>query len=228
VAGQLAFDELPDGEELMERWRGAYSRWKRLQQTSLSASSSVSLSAPTDTDDDGSAYRHVFCAAQSRSDGAPSGASSLSFSPTETVKLYTDGSCDRLGRGGWATIFVAPSLPEPMRGYDRIRRTTTNNRAELIAVIKGMERLAAPTRVQIVSDSKYVVRGIRDWLANWKAQGWRAGSGRNKRALKNADLWQKLDALMSPHKVTCKWVRGHAGNAYNEECDRMAGAAAKR
>jgi ribonuclease HI len=96
----------------------------------------------------------------------------------------------------------------------------------LIAVIKGLERLAASTRLRLVSDSQYVVLGITERLPKWKQQGWRAGSGRHRRDLLNADLWQTLDTLLSKHTVTCEWVRGHAGHKWNEECDRMARQAA--
>lgn len=102
---------------------------------------------------------------------------------------------------------------------------TTNNRAELIAVIRGLERLSGPTRLEIVSDSEYVALGVTELLPKWKAQGWRAGSGKCKRDLKNADLWQMLDALLVRHTVTCEWVRGHSGHLLNEECDRLAHAA---
>jgi ribonuclease HI len=213
VAREMAFDELPDAEELLTRWRRAHARWNAL----VAATGAAYAAA-----DDSSASRHDFCAAKSRSDGASSGASSLSFSSDETVMLYTDGSCDRFtGRGGWAAIFVAPSLSQPFCGSGRLNRTT-NNRAELIAVIKALERLAAPTRLQLVSDSQYVVLGITERLPKWKQQGWRAGSGRHRRDLLNADLWQVLDALLSEHLVSCKWVRGHAGCRWNEECDRLA------
>ncbi|MCH7686951.1 MAG: ribonuclease HI, partial [Planctomycetes bacterium] len=146
----------------------------------------------------------------------------------ETVTLFTDGSYDRLTRhGGWAAILMAPSLASPVRGSGPLKRTT-NNRAELIAVIRGLERLATPVHVHIVSDSKYVTFGIVEGVPKWKAQGWRAGSGRRKRTLQNADLWKKLDALMEPHSVNCEWVRGHSGDKWNEECDRLAVAAMER
>jgi ribonuclease HI/retron-type reverse transcriptase len=219
VARQLAYDETPEDGELLRRWRTAYARWCRLQSSIVSG-----LTA----EGDGSASRHFFSAANGRSDGAPAGAPSLSFDPEEEVTLHTDGSFDRLTRqGGWAAIFVAPSLPTPIRGLGTLARTT-NNRAELIAVIKGLEQLSSPTRLLIVSDSVYLVRGVAKQLSKWKAQGWRAGAGRKKRPLQNLDLWQRLDALLQPHDVSCRWVRGHDGHRWNEEADRLANYAAAR
>ena len=87
---------------------------------------------------------------------------------------------------------------------------------------------SGPARITVISDSLYVVKGISEWLPRWKAQGWRAGSARRKRILENVDLWKKLDALLEPHSVTCRWVRGHTGDTWNEECDRLAVAAMKR
>ena len=104
----------------------------------------------------------------------------------------------------------------------------TNNRAELIAVIRGLELLIGPTRIKVVTDSKYLIYGIAEGLPKWKVQGWRAGSARRKRILQNVDLWKKLDALLESHSVICRWVRGHSGNVWNEECDRLAVAAMER
>lgn len=222
MARQWSFYELPSEETLAETWRESHSRWQILRQSSLRAVQAASQSDYKDTDADGSADRHVFSAAKRRSDGVPSGAPSLCFSLDEMVTLHTDGSCDRFTQqGGWAAIFEAPSLPRTMRGSGMLHRST-NNRAELIAVIKGLELLSGPTWLRIFSDSKYVVRGIDELLPKWKSQGWRAGSGRHKRTLQNADLWRKLDILLQPHKVTCKWVKGHSGDHWNQECDRMA------
>ncbi|MFH1920180.1 MAG: ribonuclease H [Planctomycetota bacterium] len=144
------------------------------------------------------------------------------------MTLATDGCCLAATRvGGWAYILDAASLIRPLVRHGGLRRTT-NNRAELLAVIKGLEALASPTLVKVVTDSEYVALGITKRLARWKLQGWRAGSGRHRRPLKNADLWKRLDALLANHKVTSQWVRGHAGHTLNVECDQLARAAAEK
>jgi len=220
IAENLAFDEVPELDEFQRRWSAAYARWSRL----------CSQAKPfRGTTGGGSARKVFFSAARDRrSDGASPDAPSLSFELDETVTLYTDGCCDRLTKqGGWAAILMAPSLPEVVQGSGPLKRAT-NNRAELIAVIKGLERLATPAHIRIVSDSKYVIYGIAEGLPKWKAQGWKAGSGRHKSDLKNTDLWKKLDTLMKPHSINCEWVRGHSGDTLNEECDRLAVVAMKR
>jgi ribonuclease HI len=163
-----------------------------------------------------------------RGDGGTSNSPSLSFQNDEVVTIYTDGGCDPLTKqGGWAAILFASSLPVPFKGSGNLVRTT-NNRAELQAVIKALECMQSPTRVKLVSDSRYVVDSLAERLPRWKAQGWRAGSGRHKRDLKNVDLWKRLDVLIEPHTITYEWVQGHSGNVWNEECDRMASEAMRR
>jgi len=127
--------------------------------------------------------------------------------------------------GGWAYILDAASLIRPLVRCGGLKRTT-NNRAEILAVIRGLESLAQPTAVHVLTDSEYVAMGITKRLARWRLQGWRAGSGRHRRPLKNADLWKRLDALLVEHRVTCEWVRGHAGHPLNVESDRLARIAA--
>lgn len=232
IGRQAAFDELPDAEYLAERWREAYSRWRKIRQAaSAPRALTTSLSASTAKTGNGSADCHVFCADTLRSDGAPtSGAPSLSLflSRGDRVTLHTDGCCLPSGVGGWGVIIESPSLSGPLRGAGAITRTT-NNRAELLAVINGLEQITVPCHVQISSDSKYVVEGISGGLAKWKSQGWRAGSGRHKRDLKNRDLWQHLDSLMQVHQsVVCRWVPGHSGHVENEACDRLAQLAARQ
>lgn len=226
---QVAFDELPDANELMDHWRASYARWQNIHRASRTVVHSLSrLSLPSGAGDDGSADRHVFLAAEGRGDGASCGAPSPFYSPNGTVSLYTDGSCDRFTeRGGWAAIFIVENTQATMKGRGKLPRTT-NNRAELIAVINALAILVGPTKLRIFSDSKYVVLGIAQHISKWKAQGWRAGSGRHKRDLCNADLWRDLDKLLEPHNVTCHWVRGHTGNIWNEQCDRMARAELNR
>ena len=98
-------------------------------------------------------------------------------------------------------------------------RETTNNRMELKAAIEALNALNGPSRVVLHTDSKYVMDGIREWLPNWKARGWKTAA---KKPVKNKDLWQALDAAAGRHEITWKWVRGHTGNAGNEEADALA------
>jgi ribonuclease HI len=105
---------------------------------------------------------------------------------------------------------------------------TTNNRAELTAVLEGLGKLRGPCTVHLVCDSRYVVDGISLHLNRWRRQSWRAGGGKHKRDLQNADLWQRIDELLRPHRVSCEWVRSHSGDPANEHCDRLAAKGLRR
>jgi ribonuclease HI len=141
------------------------------------------------------------------------------------VELFTDGAClGNPGPGGWAFILRHPTSGREVErsgGEDR----TTNNRMELTAVIEGLAALQAPSRVRIVGDSEYVLKGIRDWLAGWKRRGWRKA---DKSPVLNIDLWQRLDELLAGHQVSVEWTRGHAGHVENERCDKLAWEEARR
>lgn len=231
IATELAFDEVPDYRSLMEIWRRAYGRWCHIRGA-VSRKGRLPADTVAVTTGCGGSARHVrFAASRRCGDGAlPSSAPSppFSFRPDETVTLATDGCClMATSVGGWAFILDAPSLTQPVVRYGGFRRTT-NNRAELLAVIKGLESLTPSTAVHVLTDSEYVALGITKRLACWRLQGWRAGSGRNRRPLKNTDLWQRLDALLAQQEVTCRWVRGHAGHPLNEQCDQLARAAAEQ
>ena len=218
LAEEQAFTELPEEHHVQTRWHQAYQRWCSLRSpTSYSYCSGVN---------GGSACQSFFSrSGKPRSDGASRGAPSLSFSATQSITLYTDGCCDQQSScGGWAAILESDCFTTPIRIHGGLRRTT-NNRAELTAVIKGLQRTPVDAHVHLVSDSRYVVGGINGWLRKWKRQGWRAGSGRHKRALQNQDLWQRLDVLLATRKVTAGWVRGHTGHPRNEECDHLANQA---
>lgn len=137
------------------------------------------------------------------------------------VVLFTDGACSgNPGPGGWAFI-----LRHPASGTEKVESgseaETTNNRMELLAVIRGLEALKRPTVVELVTDSEYVGKGLTQWMAKWKVNHWRRGSS----AVKNADLWRRLDELASTHRVTFTHVRGHCGHPENERCDQLAVAA---
>lgn len=135
---------------------------------------------------------------------------------------YTDGACSgNPGPGGWGVLLRA------MEG-DRIVRQrelkggeaeTTNNRMELLAAINALESLTRPSAITVITDSAYVKNGVTGWIHNWKRNGWKTS---NKKPVKNAELWQRLDAAQHRHKVTWKWVKGHAGHPENERADELA------
>ncbi|MCP4591384.1 MAG: ribonuclease HI [bacterium] len=143
------------------------------------------------------------------------------------VVLYTDGACSgNPGPGGWACILSHAPTRSIKKLADSVE-DTTNNRMELTAVIEGLRTLKKPTRVKVVSDSEYVVKGMSAWVGQWIRNGWMRGRRKNE-PVKNADLWKELVELCAQHEVDFEHVRGHAGHPANEECDRMATAAIKR
>ena len=132
------------------------------------------------------------------------------------VTIYTDGACEgNPGPGGWAAMLLAGSAVKELCGGEK---ETTNNRMELTAAMRALEALNQPCQVELYTDSEYVKRGITEWLKGWKARGWQRKGGE----LKNVDLWQALDLALGKHQVNWHWVRGHAGNVYNERVDSMA------
>ena len=138
------------------------------------------------------------------------------------VCLYTDGACrGNPGPGGWGAILVYGAHEKELSGGEA---ETTNNRMELLAAIEGLSALRESCAVHLTSDSKYLVDAISlGWLAEWRRRAWRLKSGG---AVKNPDLWMRLDELLSYHDVTLEWIKGHAGHPYNERCDALATAAA--
>ncbi len=141
------------------------------------------------------------------------------------VVLFTDGACSgNPGPGGWAFVLRHRASGRQMERSGG-ERQTTNNRMELIAVIRGLEALKRPVRVELVSDSTYVGKGMSDWMPKWKANGWRRRDGKRLVPLKNEDLWRRLDELVARHKVRFRHVRGHSGHPENERCDTLAVAA---
>jgi len=144
------------------------------------------------------------------------------------VILFSDGACSgNPGPGGWACILrhVHTGTEKRLSGGEA---RTTNNRMELMAVIEGLAALkTAPLRVQVVTDSEYVSRGMTEWLPAWLRNDWRRGRKAGSPPVKNVDLWQRLVALRDQHQVDFLHVLGHAGHPENEECDRMAVKAAR-
>ena len=136
----------------------------------------------------------------------------------KSVELFTDGSCSgNPGPGGWGAIVRYGQHEKELSGGDA---HTTNNRMELSAVIAGLEALKEPCAVTLTSYSKYVCDAItKGWARSWKKNGWRKS---DKSPALNADLWERLLALLDVHSVTVVWVKGHAGHPENERCDRLA------
>lgn len=138
------------------------------------------------------------------------------------VELYTDGACSgNPGPGGWAYV-----LKHPSSGTEREasggEASTTNNRMELMSVIRGLESLERPCAVELFSDSQYVVKGLNEWLDGWKKKNWRNSK---REPVKNKELWLKLDALRDKHDIRCHWIKGHNEHPENERCDALAVAA---
>ena len=147
----------------------------------------------------------------------------MSTSNDETVVIHTDGACSgNPGPGGWGAVLHYGGHERTLSGYEP---ETTNNRMELMAVIRALETLKRPCSVRVVTDSQYVQKGIRDWLPGWKKRGWKTASGS---AVKNRDLWEALEAAADRHQVSWEWVKGHAGHAENEQADALARAAIER
>ena len=139
------------------------------------------------------------------------------MSETDEVVIYTDGACKgNPGPGGWGALLVYKGVEKELWGGDP---NTTNNRMELMAAIAGLIALTRPCSVKLVTDSQYVMKGIQEWLPNWKKRGWKTAS---KEPVKNADLWQKLDEEVNRHQVSWQWVRGHTGHPGNERADQLA------
>lgn len=150
---------------------------------------------------------------------APMASGTAAESARPEVELYSDGACSgNPGPGGWAFILRDPRSGKEKEGSGGDPQTT-NNRMELLSVIEGLRQLRSPSRVRLVSDSKYVVEGLASWLDAWKRRGWRKA---DKSPVLNRELWEELDRLRSLHEVRPEWIKGHAGHTFNERCDRLA------
>lgn len=135
----------------------------------------------------------------------------------EVVEIFTDGACSgNPGPGGWGAILRFGAHEKELWGGEP---HTTNNRMELLAVIRALNALKRPVRARVHTDSQYVQKGISEWIHGWKARGWKTAA---KAPVKNADLWQALDQAASRHHIDWIWVRGHAGHAENERADALA------
>ena len=133
------------------------------------------------------------------------------------IKIYTDGACvGNPGPGGWGALIKFDSMEKEIFGG---KNDTTNNQMELLAAIEGLATLKEPCSVELFTDSKYVMDGITQWIKNWKKNNWKTAA---KKDVKNKELWQKLDHLISKHQVQWHWVKGHSGDAGNETADLLA------
>ncbi len=138
----------------------------------------------------------------------------------KTVAIYTDGACrGNPGPGGWAALLRYDGHERVLRGAEP---HTTNNRMELMAAIRALEALKRPCRVDLTTDSQYVRQGITRWIDNWKQRGWKTA---DRKPVKNADLWRRLDEARNRHEVHWHWVRGHSGHDENERVDLEANRA---
>ncbi len=133
------------------------------------------------------------------------------------VILYTDGACSgNPGPGGWGAVLIYGDHEKDLSGA---QSDTTNNRMEMMAVIEGLRALKDSCEVAIYTDSTYVMKGITEWMAGWKARGWKTAA---KKPVKNKDLWLELEAEVNRHTIDWNWVKGHAGDKYNERADVLA------
>jgi len=138
-------------------------------------------------------------------------------SNNDFIEIYADGACKgNPGPGGWGAWLAFDGREKEIFGGEML---TTNNRMELMAVIRALEALKRPCKVRVYTDSAYVQKGISEWIHSWKLRGWRTS---DKKAVKNAELWRELDELAQQHQIEWIWVKGHAGDIGNERADMLA------
>lgn len=136
---------------------------------------------------------------------------------SHTIEIFTDGACKgNPGPGGWGVLLRLGEHQKTLFGGEL---NTTNNRMELTAAIRALQALKKPAQVVLTTDSQYVMKGIREWLPNWKKRGWKTAS---RQPVKNVDLWQSLDELVNHHQVEWRWVKGHSGHPDNDLADELA------
>lgn len=133
------------------------------------------------------------------------------------IDIYTDGACKgNPGPGGWGALLLSGDHSKELFGGEL---DTTNNRMEILAAIKALEALKRRSDVKLHTDSKYVKNGIQTWIHNWKKNGWKTAA---RKPVKNVELWQRLDKLVTQHEIEWVWVKGHSGNEGNEAADQLA------
>lgn len=143
--------------------------------------------------------------------------------PKSEVVIYADGACKgNPGPGGWGAVLRFHAGAKGVMHEKELfggESATTNNRMELTAAIRALEALKRPCRVRFFTDSRYVIRGITEWIAGWKQRGWKNAA---RQPVKNVDLWQALEAAAAPHEIEWRWVKGHTGDVDNERADALA------
>ena len=156
--------------------------------------------------------------ADKETSAGPGGSNGSNGPASSVVEIWTDGACSgNPGPGGWGAVLRYGGHSRELCGGERAG--TTNNRMELMAAIQALENLSRPAQVRLHTDSTYVRNGITKWLPNWKRNGWRTA---DKKPVKNADLWQRLETAVQRHEVSWLWVKGHAGDPGNELADTLA------
>ena len=141
----------------------------------------------------------------------------------KNIIIYTDGACiGNPGLGGWGAIIINQNNEKKISGGSEL---TTNNRMEMQAVVEALECIETASSITLYTDSKYIINGISSWIYKWKENNWTSS---NKRPIKNIDLWKIIDSFTSKHKIEWKWVKGHSGDYYNEEVDKLARAEAEK
>lgn len=139
----------------------------------------------------------------------------------DNIVIYTDGGCDpNPGPGAWAALILQDGTKKEISGAEP---QTTNNRMELSAAINALRSLSGPATVKIYTDSQYLQRGMEEWMPGWLRKNWRGSNG----PVLNQDLWKELLEVMKPHQVSWQWVKGHAGNVYNNRVDALVKQARK-
>ena len=139
------------------------------------------------------------------------------------IIVYTDGACiGNPGLGGWGAIIIIKNIEKKISGGSEL---TTNNRMEMLAVIEALKFIESSSLITIYTDSQYIIKGISSWIIKWKENNWTSS---NRKPIKNIDLWKKIDVLTIKHSIEWKWVKGHSGNHYNEEVDKLARAEAEK
>ena len=134
----------------------------------------------------------------------------------EEIVIYTDGSCDpNPGPGGWAAMIIEPEKNKILKGSEEY---STNNRMELIAALQAIRSVERDKQIILYTDSQYLKKGVEEWMDNWKKRNWKRKSGK----LANVDLWKEISGEIEKRHITWRWVRGHAGNPFNERVNRIA------
>ena len=146
-----------------------------------------------------------------------SAATTEAVKQVSTANIFCDGACSgNPGPGGWGCIVEIDAIRREFSGG---QARTTNNQMELQALIEGLKQVPSGTRVRVVTDSEYVVKGVTSWLQGWVKNGWRTAA---KKPVKNQELWQQIHLLVGERPTKMEWVRGHAGHTENERCDELA------